>query len=612
MTQTVLCIVTALITLFAPIFNWTATPSVPAQGLIKESEPTADNLRVFDRVDGVNDSVFYIARPNEKKNRTVNAADFGLNENNEDNYPAFCSAIAYCRENPNTRLVVSGGKYYFRTNREIVLDGLKNTIIDADGAQFVFEHPNYFRITDCDCIEFRGLSITWNLNASRLGSIVKVKKVNRIKHSFEIEFTELDEVSEDIPIMAFTQYDAKTLTPGVSRNFKENYVYQHPDIIKSVTKTKSNILKITHNGDLDDFRNGDVFLLRHHVYDGNAFNVFKTSNITFSGVKIYAAAGMGWLIENRTERFQLLDCVIGLDPEHVNDHRISATADGVHIANTNGKFRISGCDFSFMGDDDVNVHDNLLSVTEVVDKNTVEYYTNANNLAVGDTVIFNSERFSDLDFSAKVTAMNAETITFDRDLPETVGKGCIIYNGSIDGGNYVISNNYFHENRARGLLLQSDNGLCENNTFYKTMANPIKIIMDISSGLWLEGSGVNTLTVRNNTFKECNIVKWSSQIDISSNIDGNSADCALFYNIVIENNRFENFQGDLLRASDVSNLSFCGNTTDNREGKITNGRGNIKINSECSKVTVKGNKFRPSARAPFQGRIKFKSIKSVL
>ena len=136
--------------------------------------------------------------------------------------------------------------------------------------------------------------------------------------------------------------------------------------------------------------------------------------------------------------------------------------------------------------------------------------------------------------------------------------------------------------------------------------------MDISSGLWLEGSGVNTLTVRNNTFKECNIVKWSSQIDISSNIDGNSADCALFYNIVIENNRFENFQGDLLRASNVSNLSFCGNTTDNREGKITNGRGNIKINSECSKVTVKGNKFRPSARAPFQGRIKFKSIKSVL
>ncbi|HAY73043.1 MAG TPA: hypothetical protein DCY31_04180, partial [Ruminococcaceae bacterium] len=66
MTQTVLCIVTALITLLAPIFNWTLTPSVPADGLIKESEPTADNSRVFDRVDGVNDSVFYIARPNEK------------------------------------------------------------------------------------------------------------------------------------------------------------------------------------------------------------------------------------------------------------------------------------------------------------------------------------------------------------------------------------------------------------------------------------------------------------------------------------------------------------------------------------------------------------------
>lgn len=612
MTQTFLCILTAIVTLIAPIFNWSATPTVPSDGLLFENEPTEDHLRIFDRIDGVNDSVFYIARPNADNYRTVNAADFGLNTESEDNYSAFCRAVEYCKRNPNTRIVVDVGKYYFRTDRAIELNGVKNTIFDAEGAQFIFEHPNYFRINDCDCIEFRGLSVTWNLEASRLGSIVRVKKANRLKHSFEIEFTELDEVSQDIPIMAFTQYDSKTLTPGVSKNFKESYVYQHPEIIKSVVKTESNVLKITHNGDLDDFKKGDVFLLRHNVYDGNVFGVFNTSNITFSGVRIYAAAGMGWLIENRTERFQLINCAIGLDPEHVNDHRISTTADGVHIANTNGKFRISGCDFSFMGDDAVNVHDNLLSVTEVTDKRTVGYYTNANNLAIGDDVVFNDKAFSPLGFSATIVAMDDKTITFDRDLPQAVAEGCIIYNGSIDSGNYVIGNNYFHENRARGVLLQSDNGLCENNVFYKTMMQPVKIIMDISSGLWLEGTGVNTLTVRNNTFKECNVVGSGPQIEISTNIDGESADCAMFCNILIDGNRFENFQGDLLRASNVSHLSFCGNTIDNRKGRITSGRGNMKIYDECHGVTISENKFLPSARTPFGGRIKFKSIKSVL
>ena len=41
---------------------------------------------------------------------------------------------------------------------------------------------------------------------------------------------------------------------------------------------------------------------------------------------------------------------------------ISATADGVHLADTNGHFRVSGCDFSYMGDDSLNVHDNLLYI----------------------------------------------------------------------------------------------------------------------------------------------------------------------------------------------------------------------------------------------------------
>lgn len=597
--------------LVAPIFNLKPTPITTPENLAAESEPTTDEMRTYDRVDGVNDSVFYIARPNEKSCRSVNASDFGVSTAADDNYSAFCKAIEYCKVNPNTTLKVDGGKYYFRTDKAIMLDGLKNVLIDADGAQFIFENPNYFHIVNCNCIEIRGLGITWNLDVSRLASLVKIRNASKESHSFELEFTELNEVSADIPIMAFTKYDPETLTPGTRQDFKENYVYQFPGSIKTVEKTGHNVLKVTHDGSLDNYTDGEVYLLRHHVYGGNAFNVYNTSNITFSGIKLYAVAGMGWLIENRSEHFQLLGCVIGLDPEH-DDNRISTTADGVHIANTNGKFRISGCDFSFMGDDDVNVHDNIATVTDKLDEKTVEIYTNANNFAAGDTAIFSSKGFDRLGFSAEVTSVEGKKLTFNKELPDYIVKDCIVSNGSIDSGNYVISGNYFHENRARGLLLQSNNGLCENNRFYKTMANPIKVIMDISSGLWLEGTGVNGLVIKNNSFVECNVVEWSAQISISTNIDGKSADSTLFYNITVENNSFDYFYGRLVDASNVSNLKICSNRVNNKDGSYEARRGRIIIRQSCSRVTISNNEYKASVKAPFQRLIEFKNIKSAI
>lgn len=597
--------------LIAPIFKIEPTPVAPPENLALENEPTTDEMRTYDRVDGVNDSVFYIARPNEKSCRSVNASDFGVSTAADDNYSAFCKAIEYCKANPNITLKVDGGKYYFRTDKAIMLDGLKNVLIDADGAQFIFENPNYFHIVNCNCIEIRGLGITWNLDVSRLASLVKIRNASKESQSFELEFTELNEVSADIPIMAFTKYDSEALTPGTRQDFKENYVYQFPGSIKTVEKTGHNVLKVTHDGSLDNYTDGEVYLLRHHVYGGNAFNVYNTSNITFSGIKLYAVAGMGWLIENRSEHFQLLGCVIGLDPEH-DDNRISTTADGVHIANTNGKFRISGCDFSFMGDDDVNVHDNIATVTDKLDERTIEIYTNANNFAAGDTAIFSSKGFDRLGFSAEVTSVEGKKLTFDKELPDYIVKDCIVSNGSIDSGNYVISGNYFHENRARGLLLQSNNGLCENNRFYKIMANPIKVIMDISSGLWLEGTGVNGLVIRNNSFVECNVVEWSAQISISTNIDGKSADSTLFYNITVENNSFDNFYGRLVDASNVSNLKICGNRLNNKDGSYEARRGRIIIRQSCSRVTISNNEYKASVKAPFQRLIEFKNIKSAI
>ncbi len=580
MTQSFFVFLTSIAMLFAPIFGL-AHPVEKPVTLPDEAQPEYSEYAHFDRIDGVSDSVFYIKRPDSKTYILVSASEFGMNKNEFDSYSAFSKAIAYCRENEYTRLVIPAGNYYFRTDKQIDMSGLKNVIIDGEGANFYFSHADYFRISDCECVEIKGFSVFWNNENSRLASLVRIKNADSKNHVFDMEFTELSNVDENINISAFTLYDPETLTPGTKDGVKEKYVYTNPDIIVSREKTENNVLRITHNGELDNFADGDVFLLRHHVYDGNVFNVTNSENITFSGISIGSAAGMGWLITDRCTRFQLLDCTIGLENSD-NAERISTTADALHIANTNGYFKISGCDFSFMGDDALNVHDNVCTVSELTGKNKLTLYTNAPTFKIGDKAVFCDSKYNKLDFTANVTDIDGDTVTFDTDIPDSVTVGSIVQNGSIDSANYVISNNYFHENRARGLLLQSSNGLCENNIFYKTMGNAIKVIADISPGKWLEGTGVNTLEIRNNTFSSCNVSDWGAVIDVSASINGRIADSQMLKNIYIKNNTFESCEGNILSASNANKLIFNSNSIKNTNSKIIFGKHN-------SNITVKNN-----------------------
>ena len=468
---------------------------------------------------------------------------------------------------------------------------------------FVFDCDRYFEISGCENFEIKGLAVDWAWDESRLASVVKIEKRNAIKHTFDMRFTELDEVPEDIAVMVMTQLDPRTLTFGAAGESKENYIYQHPEIIKSIEKVDKNVLRVTHDGSLDEFKNREYYLVRHYVYGSQVFSVCGASeNITFDGVKIYSAAGMGWLFTQRVSRYQILNSSIGIRPGYEKTRHISATADGVHIADTNGHFRVSGCDFSYMGDDSLNVHDNLLYIKRRVSDNALTVYANRYLLNIGDTMKFKLGTYADIDFEAKITDISADgVISFDRTLPEEIAADTIMYIADCDSGNYVISNNYFHEHRARGLLLQSDNGLCENNRFYKIMGQQIKIVMDIMPGLWYEGTGVNNLVIRNNEFKLGCYSGWDSAIRIETNIAGNGAQVAAFSNITVDSNRFINCENYILRADNVSGLNITNN-------KIINTRsidgidlrcGRIRLGDCCSAVKISGNRWNKTPLAPF-------------
>lgn len=585
------------------------TPDVLVENLDKLSVN-----RAADEINGASGTKFYIQRPKGEKLTEINAALFGLSENNEDNFTAFQNALNYCSQNPQTKLVIDKGTYYFRSVNGLDANGCTDLLIEGNDATFIFSTTGYrFFIRNSDCVEIRNLNFDWNWAESPLASVVTIQNSNADTHTLDLVFRNAEYCNEDIRFMAITQCDNETLTFGEKYSSKENYLYQDGTSIKNVQKISDNTLRITHNGCLDNFLNGETYILRHYVYDGTIFSIRNYSkNITFDNVSIYGSPGMAYICEDNCSHFQIINCFIGVNPEYKDKRSVSLGADAIHIVNTDGCFNISGCDISGMGDDAINVHDGLGYVS-AVNGNTLTLIASAMRLNEGDTLAFKNEKFENTDLTAKIVSVKSiDWITKEviiENLPESVTEGWTAYNTECNSGNYVIRNNYFHENRARGLLLQSSNGLCENNRFYKTMSQAIKVVMDIEPTLWQEGTGVDNLIIRGNTFEKCNYSDWGAVIEVGTNIAGKSAETAVFTNIEISGNKFTHIPSTLLKANNTDGFIFTDNTIDTGDFfDETSVQGRIQFGKFCSGVTYKDNVFINSGFLRFKEIAKAKDI----
>ena len=550
------------------ILLFTSSQAVPDKPyVLVEVLENLSESRTADEINGANGTRFYVQRPKADNFTVVNAADFGLSQSNEDNYAAFQRALNFCARNPQTKLVIDKGTYYFRTEGGLDLNGCTDLLIEGNRATFILSSTGYnFFIRNSDCVEIRNLNFDWNWEESPLASVVTVQNAEADKNTLDLVFRDAEYCNENCRFMAITQCDPETFTFGAKCSSNEVYFYQDGTNIQSVQKLSDDTLRVTHNGCMGNFENGETYILRHYVYNGTVFNIRNGSkNVTFNNVDIYGSTGMAYICEDNCSHFQIIDSFIGVNPEHRDKRCVSLTADAIHIVNTDGCFNISGCDISGMGDDAINVHDGLGYVS-AVNGNTLTLIASAMRLTEGDTLAFKNDNFENTDIRARIVSVrNLEGITKEvvvESLSENVTEGWTAYNTECNSSNYVISNNYFHENRARGLLLQSSNGLCENNRFYKTMSQAIKVVMDIEPTLWQEGTGVDNLIIRNNTFEKCNFSDWGTVIEIGTNIAGSGAQTAVFTNIEISSNTFTDIPSLLLRADNVNGLTFTDNTVD--------------------------------------------------
>jgi Right handed beta helix region len=180
---------------------------------------------------------------------------------------------------------------------------------------------------------------------------------------------------------------------------------------------------------------------------------------------------------------------------------VSSEADTVHISDNTGDIIIEDSTFGYQGDDGINIHGAVGTFEREPDKSLhwtaggESSYAPYGWIAGTDTLGFFNGTFGFLGPTSLQSRFNPK-IGLSLTLKDSAPQGATqLADLSRVSARFVIRNNKFLFNRARGLLLQSSHGLVENNDFTGQTGHAI-----IVGAGYSEGPGVQNVIFRGNRF----------------------------------------------------------------------------------------------------------------
>lgn len=476
---------------------------------------------------------------------TASADRFGMRTDVTDNHEAIMRAIDYCRSNDIRRLDISKGIYRFSMSNAIVIYGFTNFRIYAHGSTFIFTptpvKKQYIQISACVRFALEDLILDWDWSVEPIASFVSVAAVDAGARSVDLLFQDKHpSLGDDIVITDLEPLHPERMTPD------QRYFVILPGMgPKGFTDKKwvsPTVLRLTASPSLAEFsriRTNAVYRIRHFKYGGGGVRVNDCSDFTISNVTVYGCIGFGFHVAGDVHHFRFNGCRVMVPPG--SKRPISSSADHFHMTSAQGNFIIEGCEFAHGGDDIINIHTTSALITGIVDGTTLEARVNGPTLMrTGDSVEFRAPDYSPTGASLSVIASEYSEasriarIRFSGTLPPSVQVNGIIFNRRYFTDNFIIRNNYFHDNRGRGILLEGSGGIIESNHFARHTGGAISVETVITSG-WREGYGVTNIIVRNNRFEDCPFISYRSLT-----ADGTATPYPIFSDHLYEGNTFVN------------------------------------------------------------------------
>ncbi|MBQ9503290.1 MAG: right-handed parallel beta-helix repeat-containing protein [Lentisphaeria bacterium] len=396
---------------------------------------------------------------------------------------------------------------------------------------------------------------------------------------------------------------------GKSRKFKpgvyENYFRQ--TILDADTFLCTNAAYAEWN--VDRIKAGDMAAFGFRSIC--AFRMERCSHFLLENLTVYSAPGMGYYSMYSTDHvYRGIRIIRGEKPAGATEERLlSAVADGfTHRYAFTGPV-LENSEFSFMGDDSVNISSHVHPVVNIRGRTVtiaarypdmrLDLLQRALNAA--STAVFVDSRnwavVASLKLSAVERIRDGEPVvseefrrrwklrkgkqafyrlTLTEDVPGDAKIGGV-YFPDMNGRGYVIRNNYFHDHRAVGLRLMGENGLVENNRFEHIAFGAVELAC--SMGIWLESGWSKNVVIRNNVIRSVNehpthndhMGAVASRVEYRGYLPENYPRC--HENIVISGNRIENTFAGGISLVGAKNVKIENNIIENYDLAPSDERG---------------------------------------
>ena len=525
---------------------------------------------------------FSVDLPTPKNGLVVSAADFGLNENVDNAAAIINKALEHCRKTGASKLVIPRGTYKSFDGTQIIVQDFEDFTIDGQGSTIIINKnlrksgPSTLSIARCKRTLLENLNFDWDWNSNPLASVVEVVGGN--DKYFDIKFLEYEDFPQkDVRIGIFSAYDPKTKSVGIE-NGKTRAFNMFVGRGKPVETQwiASNILRIkTRN----PFEAGELYRLQHSYYEYGCVSMLSNTHLTLRNFNIYSCSGHAFTVSG-TQKYWHFDNVNIVRPPNSERRAITTTADHLHIAQSQGYMKMENCEFSLGADDCINMHDCSIIMARESDETLLSVNTRNSYLYnEGEEIELRQDDFSPAGFTGKViekTLVDKERkiyrVRLDKPIPEMKGVYFVLFSKKYDTRNMIVRNCYFHDNRARGVLILARDVTVENCRFFHNEMGAIKIETGFTGNSWCEGYGVENVVVRNCTFDTCNpsgSMTNGYERDIYMGVylftdpSYRKTDYPILRDIMFENNTFKDTFGVVAVVTSVRNLIFRNNTFSN-------------------------------------------------
>ncbi|WPR71348.1 right-handed parallel beta-helix repeat-containing protein [Flavobacterium sp. NG2] len=482
---------------------------------------------------------------------------------------------------------------------------MKNLTIDGQGATFIFHGIIIpFSVENSENIKIVNVAVDWAMSFHSEAKIVAVDPVKKTfdmqisdDYPYEIRNGQLHFIKEYYehnigqsilfdPKTTAISFDTESYTSLTTRTktkiqnnvknikYKYNVDPRSPENFKVgmedklvVEQLKPGLLRVYNHGrKIPEV--GKILTMKGEQGQNRfapAFHVVSSKNFEANNVNVHHACGMGIIVENSEN--------LTLDNFNVTPSQgrmVSTTADATHFVGCRGKITIKNCTFNNQLDDAVNVHGTYQQVEDILGENSIgikvgHYQQQGFSIGVpGDVIGLVNLHQSFFEYD-KLTLKSIEKInsryhiiTFNEKVPASLKAGDYIENMSAYP-ELLVQNCTISKNRARGLLLSTPRKIVVENNYFATEMEAI--LVPVESGYWYESGSALDLTIRNNTFQDCNIGGQNRGI-IRFETDDESKNIA-FKNILIENNKINQFDNLILEVNNTDGLKFKGNTITN-------------------------------------------------